>query len=71
MGDRYRWDPSRLGWVQGQDRRSQTPVEGLPKPLPHHCFPFPSSSLLPSLPSLWSLINFQALGLHRSPGTES
>lgn len=43
MGDRYRWDPSRLGWVQGQDRRSQMPVEGLPKPLLHCCLPFPSS----------------------------
>lgn len=53
MGDRYRWEPSRLGWVQGQDRRSQVPVEGLAPAPSLFSFPLflpPSISFFPLVP---------------------
>jgi hypothetical protein len=73
MGDRYRWDPRRLGWVQARGRKPWMLVEVCVSPAPWmpekaslHQLPFPS----PHLPSLQSLINFLALGLHQFLGTE-
>lgn len=77
MGDRYRWDPRRLGWIQARSRRSWKPAEVCIRPaswMPAEVYispapiSFPSPS--PHLPSLQSLINFLALGLHQFLGTE-